>query len=127
MDKITPSQLDERLSNGDEPYVLDIRPRKAFQRDRIDGSHNVPVYGDLRRGEDGELRDAVADVPDDETVVTVCKAGIVARKATAVLEDEGYEVVTLAGGMRRWNGYRNGSFVYRLRSLLARLSLTRPG
>ncbi len=58
---------------------------------------------------------------DDETVVTVCKAGIVARRATSVVEKEGYDAATLAGGMRGWNGYRNGSIGYRLRSALGRL------
>lgn len=121
MSKISPAVLDERLSNGDSPYVLDIRPREAYQRDHIDGSRNVPVYDDLRRGDDEELRQSLSEIPNDRTVVTVCKAGIVARKATALLEEEGYEAATLAGGMRRWNGYRNGSVAYRLRSTLAGL------
>lgn len=118
MSKISPPDLDDRLSNGTEPYVLDIRPRKAYQRDHIDGSENVPVYGDLQRGDDTDLREAIADIPQDRTVVTVCKAGIVAREATSLLEDEGYDAVTLAGGMRRWNGYRNDSLGYRVSSLL---------
>jgi rhodanese-related sulfurtransferase len=121
MNKIGPPETDERLSSDDSLYLLDIRPREAYQRDRIDGSHNVPVYDDLRRGDDAELRRALADVPDDKTVVTVCKAGIVARKATTVLEEEGYDAATLAGGMRGWNGYRNGSIGYRLRSAVGRL------
>ncbi|WP_265110171.1 rhodanese-like domain-containing protein [Halosolutus halophilus] len=121
MSKIRPEDLDEKLSNGDSPYVLDIRPRDAYQRDRIDGSHNVPVYGQLRRGDEDEFRRSLADVPDDATVVTVCKAGIVARRATAVLEEEGYDAATLAGGMRGWNGYQNGSIGYRVASVLGRL------
>ncbi|AFZ72316.1 rhodanese-like domain-containing protein [Natronobacterium gregoryi] len=121
MSKIRPPDLEERLEDGNSPYVLDIRPRESYQRDRIDGSWNVPVYHDLRSGDETELRESIADVPDGKTVVTVCKAGIVARKATAVLEDEGHDAVTLAGGLRRWNGYRNGSIGYRLRSSLLAL------
>ncbi|ELY89206.1 rhodanese [Natrialba hulunbeirensis JCM 10989] len=120
MSKINPSELDEHLSNGAAPYVLDIRPRKSYQRSHIEGSQNVPVYNDLRRGDDTELRQSLSQIPADETVVTVCKAGIVARKATAALEEEGYEAVTLAGGMRRWSGYQNGSFGYRLTSFVRR-------
>lgn len=121
MSKIRPPELDDRLSNGVEPYVLDIRPRESYQRGNIDGSQNVPVYDDLRRGDDTVLRQSLADIPDGKTVVTVCKAGIVAKKATALLEEEGYDAATLAGGMRGWNGYRNGSIGYRLSSTLARL------
>lgn len=121
MDKINPAELDDRLSNGTAPYVLDIPPRKTYQRSHIDGSQNVPVYNDLRRGDDDELRQSLSQIPADETVVTVCKAGVVARKATTVLEEEGYEAATLAGGMRRWNGYQNGSLGYRLSSLVRRV------
>ncbi|ELY58653.1 rhodanese-like domain-containing protein [Natronolimnohabitans innermongolicus] len=120
MGKISPPALDEQLSSDDEPYVLDIRPRTAYQREHIDGSRNVPVYDDLRRGDEAELRQSLSEVPDDRPVVTVCKAGIVAKKATTVLESEGYDAVTLAGGMRRWRGYRNGSLGYRLTSTVRR-------
>lgn len=118
MSKISPPELDERLSNGAAPYVLDVRPRSAYQRDHIEGSRNVPVYDDLRRGDDADLRAELPALPDDRTVVTVCKAGVVATKATDLLEDEGYDAVTLAGGMRRWTGYRNGSLGYRISSAI---------
>ena len=48
--------------------------------------------------------------------------GVVAKRATKILDGEGYEAATLLGGMSGWTGYQNGSLVYRLRSLLWRLS-----
>lgn len=121
MSKIRPPELDERRENGESFYILDVRPRESYQRRRIDGSHNVPVYHDLRGGDESELRDSISRIPSGATVVTVCKAGVVARKATTVLEDEGYDAVTLAGGMRRWKGYQDNSLGYRLRSTLVGL------
>lgn len=121
MSKIGPTELEERLDGETPPTLVDIRPRDAYQRDHIDGSRNVPVYHDLQRGDDAEFRRAIASLPDDRAVVTVCVAGVVARKATAILQAEGYEAYTLAGGMRRWNGYRDDSLGYRLRSALAGL------
>lgn len=121
MSKITPAELDERRSR-DEYVVLDIRPRKTYQRAHIDGSVNVPVYDDLKNGDEETLRQNLEKVPEHKTVVTVCKAGVTARKATNVLEEEGYEATTLAGGMRRWRGYENGTLGYRLRSLLGKLA-----
>lgn len=121
MSKISPPDLEKQLETGPSPYVLDIRPREAYGRSHIDGSHNVPVYHDLRSGDESELRAALSGIPEDRPVVTVCKAGIVARKATAVLEDAGYDASTLGGGMRGWNGYQNGSLGYRLTSTLGRL------
>ncbi|EFW93393.1 Rhodanese domain protein [Haladaptatus paucihalophilus DX253] len=121
MSKIRPDELDERLDANDAPFVLDIRPRKAFQSDHIDGSRNVPVYDELRAGNEDALRGRLGKIPQDRPVITVCKMGVVATRATSVLDDEGYDATTLAGGMSGWRGYRNGSLGYRLRSLLWRL------
>jgi rhodanese-related sulfurtransferase len=120
---IRPEELNASLGSesGDEPFVLDIRPAPAFDSGSIDRSHNVPVYGDLRRGDESTLRNRLTHVPPDRTVIVVCKMGVVARRATRVLEDEGYDASTLLGGMSGWRGYRNNSLSYRLRSLLWRL------
>ncbi|MFB6155022.1 MAG: rhodanese-like domain-containing protein [Haloferacaceae archaeon] len=121
MSRIRPPELESRLESGEEPYVLDVRPEADYRAERIEGSHNVPVYGALRDGDDDALRRQLDGVPRDREVVTVCKAGIVARRATSVLREEGYDAVTLTGGMRGWTGYQNGSFRYRVLSALWRL------
>ncbi|MFC7113717.1 rhodanese-like domain-containing protein [Natronoarchaeum sp. GCM10025703] len=115
-----PDELDDRL-DGDEPFVLDIRPRDAYQSGSIAGSYNVPVYNDLRSGDESSFRAELDELPDDEEIVVVCKMGIVAKRATGLLNDEGYSASTLAGGMSGWNGYQTGSIGYKLRSLLWRL------
>jgi rhodanese-related sulfurtransferase len=120
MGKITPDELDARL-DGDAPFVLDVRPRGAFRAGHIEGSHNVPVYDALRGGDEDALRSRLDEIPRDRAVVTVCKQGVVARRATRILDAEGYDATTLAGGMGGWRGYQNGTLGYRLRSLLWRL------
>jgi rhodanese-related sulfurtransferase len=118
MSKIRPKELDDRLAAGsDDPFVLDIRPSSAFREDAIDGSHNVPVYDDLRGGDETALRDRLDEIPADREVVVVCKMGVVAKRATSLLDDEGYDAWTLLGGMSGWTGYQNGSLSYKLRSL----------
>ncbi|PCR90359.1 rhodanese-like domain-containing protein [Natrinema ejinorense] len=121
MTSIRPDELDERLESGDDPFLLDIRPKSAFQSNAIEDSHNVPVYQALRRGDDAALRDRLEEIPADEDVVVICKMGMVAKRATSLLVEEGYDAATLAGGMSGWTGYRNGSLGYKLRSLLWRL------
>ena len=121
MSRILPDELAERLGTDDEPFLLDIRPESEYDRGAIDGSRNVPVYDDLRAGDEASLRRRLDGIPDDREVVTVCKMGLVAKRATRVLDDAGYEASTLAGGMSGWNGYERGSLGYRLRSLWWRL------
>ncbi|ELZ69289.1 rhodanese [Haloferax prahovense DSM 18310] len=143
MTTIRPDELDARLADGDDLFILDIRPESNYQRGAIDGSRvsvserdyvgevsgangpdgsrNVPVYDDLRSGDDASLRGRLDEIPRDRDVVVVCKMGIVAKRATELLREEGYDAATLAGGMSGWNGYQRGSLSYKLRSLIWRL------
>ncbi|WP_297886025.1 rhodanese-like domain-containing protein [uncultured Halorubrum sp.] len=121
MSRILPAELDERLGTDDEPLLLDIRPESNYDGGAIEGSRNVPVYDDLRGGDEAALRRRLDEIPDDREVVTVCKMGIVAKRATRVLDEAGYEASTLAGGMSGWNGYERGSLGYKIRSLWWRL------
>jgi len=118
MSTVRPAAVDERLESGDDPFVLDIRPTASYQRAAIDGSYNIPVYSDLQRGNDDAFRDQLGEIPQGREVVVVCKMGIVAKRATSILREEGYEAATLLGGMSGWSGYQNGSISYKLRSLL---------
>lgn len=115
MSRILPEELDERR---DELFVLDVRPERGYERRHVEGSHNVPVYDDLQGGDEDAYRRVAEAVPDDAEVVTVCKVGVVAKRATRHLREEGHEARTLAGGMRAWRGYRDGTLLYRLRTAL---------
>lgn len=122
MSSIRPTELAARLDSGEEPFLLDIRPESSFRADAIEGSHNVPVYDALRSGNEEALRAHLDEVPTDREVVVVCKMGMVAKRATRLLDDEGYDAATLLGGMSGWSGYQSGSLGYKLRSLVWKLS-----
>lgn len=102
MPELTPEELRERLADGDDIHVLDIREEDSYEQVSIEGSHHAPVYEDLKHGDPTSLREAAADIPEDAEVATVCIAGVVAQAATDVLRQEGYDAKTLAGGMRGW-------------------------
>lgn len=118
MSRIRPAELADRLESSDGPFLLDIRPESDFRANSIEHSHNVPVYDELQRGDETGLRERLDDIPGDREVVVVCKMGIVAKRATRLLADEGYDAATLAGGMSGWTGYQNDTLGYKLRSLL---------
>jgi len=117
MSSIRPAALADRLESNSKPFILDIRPEASYDTGAIEHSHNIPVYNDLRRGDDTALTSQLGAVPTDEQVVVVCKMGIVAKRATNILQEEGYDAATLSGGMHGWNGYQNGSLSYKIRSL----------
>jgi glyoxylase-like metal-dependent hydrolase (beta-lactamase superfamily II) len=101
MAAIEPAELDERLGS-DGPLVLDIRHEEEFADSHIPGSENVDVYDELKTGSE-DAKDALADLPSDEEIVTVCALGGVSQTATEVLRDLGYEARTLVDGMAGWS------------------------
>jgi glyoxylase-like metal-dependent hydrolase (beta-lactamase superfamily II) len=103
MPEITPDELGERLRDGDdEPLVLDIRHESEFEDWHVPGSTNVDVYDELTDDPD-QATDALSDLPRDETVVTVCTEGVVSQTATDVLQEMGYDAVTLTDGLHGWS------------------------
>lgn len=121
MSSIRPDELDERLAAGDDPFLLDIRPKADFRAKSIQSAHNIPVYTELQRGNESALREQLGEIPADRNVVVVCKMGIVAKRATKLLTEEGYDATTLSGGMSGWSGYQKGSIGYKIRSLFWKL------
>ncbi|RXK47000.1 rhodanese-like domain-containing protein [Halorientalis pallida] len=121
MSSIGPGRLDERRAD-DDVFVLDIRPDSEYQGDHIRGSYNAPVYHDLRDGAVDALDPHLDTLPEQAEIVTVCKAGIVARTATDYLESEGYDATTLTGGYAGWRQYERNTVLYRLAALVRRLA-----
>lgn len=120
MSKIGPSRLDERRTD-DAVFVLDIRPEDSYHEANISGSYNAPAYHELQQGNTDALDAHLGEIPDDAEVITVCKAGIVAQRATDYLEAEGYSATTLTGGFTGWRQYEQNTVLYRVVSSLRKL------
>jgi glyoxylase-like metal-dependent hydrolase (beta-lactamase superfamily II) len=81
--------------------VLDIRTDEDRAQWAIPGSVHLNAYEALRAGLPGALADAA--LPLDRPVVTVCNAGLVSQTAAAMLAKRGFDVRSLAGGMKAWS------------------------
>jgi glyoxylase-like metal-dependent hydrolase (beta-lactamase superfamily II) len=126
MSEIAPDELSRRLqTDGSDVLVLDIRHREDFEDWHIPGSTNVDVYDQLV--DDPETaKDSLADITDHAEVVTVCTEGVVSQTATTVLEELGYDAVTLEDGMAGWSRvHRHDSVPVDLDGEL--IQVTRPG
>ncbi|MGH9349780.1 MAG: MBL fold metallo-hydrolase [Vicinamibacterales bacterium] len=99
--EIDPGTLREWLSEERPVTVLDVRTGEERAQWSIPGSLHVDAYEALRAGAPGAL--AHAALPPDRPVVTVCAAGRTSRAAAEVLAGRGFEVFSLAGGMKAWS------------------------
>jgi hydroxyacylglutathione hydrolase len=90
----TPRRSAEDVERSVGTLVLDVRNDQERGHGSIPGSVHVML---------GDLPGALARLPRDRDVVTVCESGLRASIAASLLECAGFaRVSTLAGGMAAW-------------------------
>ena len=102
VDSITPAELKERIDEGEDAFVLDVRSADDFDEWHIDGETveivNYPYFGLL----DGIPADLHEDLPDDRRITVLCAKGGSSELVAEHLEEEGYDAEHLERGMKGW-------------------------
>lgn len=92
---LTPQELRAKLERGEPVFVLDVREPWEDEVAPFPGSHLVPLR---------TLPGAIASLPRDQEIVTLCHHGIRSAHAAALLHDAGFaRVLNLVGGTDRWS------------------------
>lgn len=105
--EIFPWNLEEKLNNGEQPVLVDIREPYEYEAMHIEGSVNVP-RGILESACDWGYQETLPELARarDREVVLMCKSGNRSALAAKVLQDMGYSaVMSLKTGLRGWNDY----------------------
>ena len=93
---ITAAELKERLSNGEKPFILDVREDWEYQEQNI-GGLNIPL---------GALPDKLDELEDhkNDEVIVHCRSGARSASAKAFLQQQGFtNVRNLTGGIMAYN------------------------
>lgn len=97
MTDITPSELKNRLANGEKPFILDVREDWEYQEQNL-GGLNIPL---------GALPDKLDDLEDhrNDEIIVHCRSGARSASAKAFLTQQGFtNVRNLTGGIMAYNG-----------------------
>jgi sulfur-carrier protein adenylyltransferase/sulfurtransferase len=93
-DNITASELNERLKNGDEIYLLDVREPMEWDAGHLDAAKHVPLR---------QVPGAIDNLPRDREIVVICRSGGRSAQAQHYLRQNGFaKVLNLSGGMKSW-------------------------
>ena len=90
----------DKLRQGDDVVIIDVREDWEYNDGHIPGATLVPL---------GQIPDRLAEIPQDKTVVAVCRSGNRSSQATDFLRQQGFENVhNMVGGMNAWSqaGYQ---------------------
>lgn len=91
--EIQPDELRDRLSTGEDVYVLDVREPDEVAEWAFPGAVSIPL---------GELGGRTGELPTDRPIVVVCHAGVRSAAAAAALGKAGWPAKSLAGGAVAW-------------------------
>ncbi len=73
--------------------ILDVREDEEWQAGHIAGAQHIPL---------GQVPERYGEIPLDEDVYIICRSGGRSLKAVAYLQNAGFDVVNVLGGMGAW-------------------------
>ncbi|RME93211.1 MAG: molybdopterin-synthase adenylyltransferase MoeB [Candidatus Hydrogenedentota bacterium] len=92
--QMTVFDLQDKLEDGEKPYLLDVRTPQEYEICHFEDSKLIPL---------DELPNRINEVPLDEEVVVLCHHGNRSMRAIEFMKQAGYKKLkNLAGGIDAW-------------------------
>lgn len=95
MKTITTEALQQKLNQGEQVNLLDVREVDEVSEGHIAGITHIPL---------GLLEFRMNELDKNKPYIVICRSGGRSGKAVQFLESHGYDVTNMTGGMLDWNG-----------------------
>ncbi|MFC4022866.1 rhodanese-like domain-containing protein [Oceanobacillus longus] len=95
MKEITAIELEQKIINGENVNIIDVRENEEVALGKIPSARHIPL---------GQIPEKYTELNKEEHYYMVCRSGGRSNNACAFLEEEGYDVTNMAGGMMSWEG-----------------------
>ena len=105
--EIFPWDLEEKLTSGQKPILLDIREPEEFNAMRLKDSINVP-RGILEQSCEWDFEETIPDLVKarENEIVLICRSGNRSVLAAYTMQEMGYKnVLSLKTGLKGWSDY----------------------
>jgi rhodanese-related sulfurtransferase len=96
MPEITATELKQRLDNGEDIQIIDVREANEYQTARLPDSKHIPL---------GQVLNRMSEIDAERDTVVHCKMGGRSAKAIEALKRAGFtgKLVNLKGGITAWS------------------------
>ncbi|WP_055106564.1 rhodanese-like domain-containing protein [Paenibacillus ihumii] len=91
--EISPQELSARLKKGEAVKMLDVREPEEWAAGHIEGAKHIPL---------GQVLERLSELDADEELIVICRSGNRSGLACELLEEKGFNVVNMAGGLLAW-------------------------
>lgn len=98
MKTMTTQQVQELVESKQAINLIDVRETDEVAAGKIPGAINIPL---------GLLEFRMSELDKSKEYIMVCRSGGRSGQATRFLENQGYKVANMDGGMLDWNGETN--------------------
>lgn len=93
MQLISVRELDQYVNRYPNVLIIDVRPKEEYRDSHIRHAINIP-YEEER----------VWNLPKDRELVVYCERGSASMFAARQLQEQGYDVMSVAGGIWEYQG-----------------------
>lgn len=98
MKTMTTQQVQELVESKQAINLIDVRETNEVAAGKIPGAINIPL---------GLLEFRMNELNKSKEYIMICRSGGRSGQATNFLENQGYKVTNMDGGMLDWNGETN--------------------
>jgi rhodanese-related sulfurtransferase len=91
--QVSPEEVAQRIQNGEEVIVIDVRERSEVATGQIPGAKHIPL---------GQLALRKHELDKANNYIITCQSGNRSKAACGILEALGYQVEDMIGGMNAW-------------------------
>jgi rhodanese-related sulfurtransferase len=95
MKTITPEELLAKIETGDQIHLIDVREVDEVATGIIPGAEHIPL---------GLVEYKYQDLDKSKEYVMICRSGGRSGMACQFLEEQGFNVTNMSGGMLEWQG-----------------------
>ena len=92
---ITPKELEAKLEAGEKLEIVDVREHEEVQAGMIDGAKHIPM---------GEIPVRLDEFDKGKEYIFVCRSSGRSGNVCHYMQDQGFKVVNMIGGMLDWTG-----------------------
>ena len=95
MKTMTAKEVEQQLSEGKELNIIDVREDDEVAEGMIPGAKHIAL---------GTVEERANELDKDQSYIMVCRSGGRSGRASQILEEKGYDVTNMEGGMMSWEG-----------------------
>ncbi|MEA3320788.1 MAG: rhodanese-like domain-containing protein [Bacillota bacterium] len=92
---ITTDELKKKLDAGEELHLVDVREDEEIEMGKIKQAEHIRM---------GDIPENLDKLDKNKEYIVICRSGRRSENVCHYLQDQGYKVRNMVGGMLEWEG-----------------------